>query len=625
MTRSFRNEITKILIITFLFFLIPADTFSKKEDEKSGLKLIIEAEKLFVIYDYQGSIIKFNEALKLIKSEMNLSRLYLGISRSYYALGLLAQVREAINKLALLTEKSSIQESEYPRGYVKIYNSILAEIGKRRRMEKIEKTEMEPVKIAQAEKTGEETKTIPEKEETPIIKKEEKTPEEKKKVNTKKSIAGVIEKPGVKKKRKKSLILPIIIGAAALGAAAMLMGKKTDGGGTTAANSASVHINSTPSGATVFVDGANKGVVTPCDISVIEGSREIRLQISGWGETITTKDFVKDNSYTLNAQLAPYKYHAVLTIVHPAVNRVRFDSDHSGNLYGIYALSGTHYMVKYDPNGIELFNRSLDYGGFVSDYPQVYFDNHLNRLYIFNSTYSTVYSFDTEAALIGGPYFVTEQIGNISENNSGEFYITNWAGSKVNILNSNFKSIGDLINSNTHYSNLGIKCSDDGQSIFIGSNNGSVIKKYDLSINLIREWSANSGFKITGYVVTSYGEGDLEKVFAGSKMNDNENIYRVEIFTGNGDFLTATENQNYIYSIGEDNSYNFFISFANNICQKFEPGPDTEGDGLWESFSSISNRMGIRTGSSSRITPLRNRRPGKSDINKEKDTRRKIK
>ena len=608
MNFNLRKELARFLIITFIFFIIPSDTFSVKSDEKSGLKLIKEGEKLFRGYKYSVSVDKFHEAEKYVKNEKNLSRLYLGISRSYYAMGLMTRVREAINKLAILTVKSSIRKSEYPRGYLKIYNEILVEIEKRKREEQIVKTEEVPESINQVEKTGEETRVIMNKNDLPKVKEEI--------VAKKKSNAGVIEKPGVKKRKKKSLILPIVIGAVALGAAAMLMGKKSDGGSSTTSATAFVHIESVPSGAKIFVDGENKGVTTPADISVSEGSREIRVLIEGWGETTNRRDFAKDNSYTLNAELAPYKYQAVLDFsINPSVNSDDWDVDHSGNTYGIYH-DGNYKMVKYNVNGGELFNRNLQSSGVVSEYFNVFFNNNSNIIYLVRRSPAGIFSFDTEGNLVGTS-IPKDQLYALSVSNDNEIYGRTWGN--ITKFNSNFEPLEEFLTFN-NYRFGGIKCAGDGQHIYIINLIEHKVKKYSTAGNVVLDWPGHSSHSILDLYITSFGSGELQKVFVISELNSE---YEVQIFSENGEFLTTVDNV-FATKIAEDDSYNFYIK--NNAGQmfKYEPSSETEGSGTWEISSAVSNSFSHGLKGRTSIDPFQKKRTKKREVRKEgKNTRSK--
>ena len=68
--------ITKLLIVIFLFFSVSADPILTNKKESQGLQLITEAEKLFLEYDYPGSIKKFNEAVKFMKIDSDIPLLF---------------------------------------------------------------------------------------------------------------------------------------------------------------------------------------------------------------------------------------------------------------------------------------------------------------------------------------------------------------------------------------------------------------------------------------------------------------------------------------------------------------------------------------------------------------------
>lgn len=587
-----RKNISRLLIFAFLFFLIPSDTFSVKGDEKGGLKLINEAENLFRNYRYSESVKKFNEAKKYIKQEINLSRLYLGLSRSYYAMGLMAKVKAEIRLLALLSIKEPFNEDEFPRGFMKVYKSIHSEIEQNKIEGQIVKTEDKPESLYQVEKTGEETK----------------------KVTKKDSIVGVIEKPGKKKKKKKSLLLPIVLGAVALGAAAMLLGKKSDGGGDTASNTASVHIASTPSGASVFVDGASKGVTTPCDIKVSEGSREIRVQIEGWGETTKTKSFSKDNSYTLNAELAPYKYESALSFtIDPVITYYSWDADHSGNIYGVYVQNSNLYLNKYSSEGVELvIAKKIKSGTFNMNNYRVHYNNNTQQFYVYEAYVRSCYVFDSDGNFLTKPSL--DDVSYFSElNNSSDIYLVK-GGRIVYRYSSSFNFLDNFLKGqNLNYAN--IKCSDDGQHIFIGNKISGKLMKYDVSGSKILDWEIKDGYSTTFQFLTSNGSGEIEKVFLRTIKGSE---YRIEIYDGKGDFLTAASNSNYVGKIAEDNLNNFYVYLSKSKISRYEPSSETEGNGSWESSSVASTRSRTGPHGITRIDPLQKNRSNKPDIIKSK-------
>lgn len=199
MSPLIRKSITKYLIVFFLFFHISPESFSVSSNEKTGLKLIKEGEKLFRQYKYSEAVEKYHAAEKYAKVEKNLSRLYLGLSRSYYALGLMERVKEAVNRLAMLSEKILIDKEGFPRGYLKIYEEVLAAVAEERAGDRMWKTENKAEKISgvvQIDGGGKQS--------------------------------GIIEKPGMKKKKKKFPILILVAGAVVIVAALFLLGKKKE-------------------------------------------------------------------------------------------------------------------------------------------------------------------------------------------------------------------------------------------------------------------------------------------------------------------------------------------------------------------------------------------------------------
>ena len=591
-----RKEIARILIIAFVFFLIPSDSFSVKKDEKTGLKLIKQAEKLFKNYKYQDSINKFRDAEKYVKLEKNLSRLYLGISRSYYAIGLMSQVKEAINKLAMLSVKSSFKKSKYPRGYLKIYNDIQAEIERKKREEQIVKTEEESESLYQVEATGEETKEI-----------------------TKKSLAGVIEKPGKKKKKKKSLLLPITLGAVALGAVVMLMGKKS--GDDIGSDTASVHIESYPSDADVYVDGVSKNVRTPCNITVpVEEETEIKLVIDGWGETAKNQRYSKGNSYTLNAQLAPYKYVSEQNItMFPETNPNSWDCDSEGNLYAV-SQSGNVFIDKYDQpvmgysSTIELdrtFDLSKAWFFIEQDISRFYFLNYKNQ------RIDSVYIFDFSGNSMD-QFFNFNDAYDLTRGPDGTYYVL-VGGNKVSVRDGSMNQTSEF-SLNSPFPYKSIKASKDNNGyLYLGNESNSSIYKYSVTGEYISHWQGTGGFSASPYYLHCFGWGDREKVFFRSESGGNK---RMEIFNGDtGTYLTKTSDRSYVTRITGDSDGSVFVGTGERKVTRYEATGAPEGDGTWETSSVASTISRIGSHGTTRIDPFKSKRLLKPDIDKDRGKR----
>ena len=176
--KKYRKKIAFITIFTFVSFLISSSYPARNDQESVGLNLIKEGETLYSSFKYKESIEKFKLAKKYIKSDKNRYRLYLNLSKSYYALGLKKETEKALKEMFKLKLDQEINEGEFPRGYLEIYHRI-------------------------------EKKYV-----TPLVSEEEITP---KKVT-------VVEKPGKKKKKKKSPVLIIVV-ISAVAVLAVLLGK----------------------------------------------------------------------------------------------------------------------------------------------------------------------------------------------------------------------------------------------------------------------------------------------------------------------------------------------------------------------------------------------------------------
>lgn len=66
----------------------------------------------------------------------------------------------------------------------------------------------------------------------------------------------------------------------------------------------SIHVTSEPSGATVYLDGANTGQLTPAEISEFQpGTHSLRVFLEGYNEFVTTFDIAQGESHRVHADL----------------------------------------------------------------------------------------------------------------------------------------------------------------------------------------------------------------------------------------------------------------------------------------------------------------------------------
>lgn len=594
-----KKSISKFLIVAFLLFLIPADTFNGAGNEKTGLKLIKEGEKLFRQYKYSESVDKFHEAEKYVKLEKNQSRLYLGISRSYYAMGLMAQVKEAINKLAMLSVKSSFKKSEYPRGYLKIYNKIQAEIEKKRREEQIAKaeeekkrkdelivkTEEEPERINQVKKTGEET--------TELTKKKDKTPEVKVEVKAKKTFAGVIEKSGKKKKKKKSLLLPIVLGAAALGAVAMLLGKKSDGSSNIVGSL--VNIVTEPMGASVYIDDNYQSGNTNLEVNISPGSHVIRVVLEGWGEARTTYNFDHTKDYRMSVPIPGYKMVETGSLeIDSSVYYGDWDAGLNDGISTVSTQNGKYRLRRYEGEQHTLvLDKNLEtQNGPVNKYIVVRYIESDDQLYVYNQNDRYLYIYDWDGNLISSHSGVTtSSVHTFDSSDDGNIYFITYDRSAVGSWTKDFSyNLGIVSGSKDNF--YGLACSPiDNERFYIATNyNTNSIRATNTKGEGILWWDLENsdGYRVGGEIAAGrIGDGVAEKVFVeASVSNFSTSVLEVHGLWDEGGklhqtYLTSTSTYPRISRIAADQDGTVYMETTKNHIIRLEPTGDPESNGEW--------------------------------------------
>ena len=142
---SHKSNITYILIFAFLFLLF-SDSYPLQGEKKSkGIQIVNEGEAFYNNFKYEEALDKYRAAFPLIKSKKNLLRIYMNMSKAYYALSDKQRTKEVLVKLFKIKKKHKINEKDYPRGYLKIFKEaknwkkqqkILSKEGKRRARKK---------------------------------------------------------------------------------------------------------------------------------------------------------------------------------------------------------------------------------------------------------------------------------------------------------------------------------------------------------------------------------------------------------------------------------------------------------------------------------------------------------
>ncbi|MBN1272963.1 MAG: SUMF1/EgtB/PvdO family nonheme iron enzyme [Candidatus Aminicenantes bacterium] len=274
MDKIFHKRLFVVLILFCFVGLIAVDSFPQQESsQKSEIKKLIEEGKTqYKQGEYDKALINFLEAENLLegmeREGINISKeiildIYFYLALTYYSSGDSERNRERcleyLNRWLAKNPKKSIDELSYPQGFIELLH--LAKSGTK----VIPKDEVK----APAEQ--------PEKQKTDSVKKETKSKmemesePEKKPVIRKRQLE--TEKP-TKKKKTPWIVIGGTVLALGTVAAVLLLGGPSTG---------SIQVNSTPSGAKVYLDGEDTGQVTNCNLSDIEkGNHTIKLVKEGY-------------------------------------------------------------------------------------------------------------------------------------------------------------------------------------------------------------------------------------------------------------------------------------------------------------------------------------------------------
>jgi len=241
------NSRSVSLITLFLFLvLISSDSISQlTTDESLGIKLMDDAEKLYIDGKYQEALDKLNRALSLVKIKRNLARLYLQLSVVYYALGQSSESEQYLRYLLQVEPEKQIDEERYPRGYLELYWSVIKDY--------------------------------------PVVK----------------------AKPAAERKVKKGgrgflLVIGALVVVGGGVAAALLLSKKES------PTTGSIQVNSTPTDAQVFLDGTDTGLTTDCTLTdVSSGSHTVRLVKEGYENYEESVSITAGQTATVSTTLTP--------------------------------------------------------------------------------------------------------------------------------------------------------------------------------------------------------------------------------------------------------------------------------------------------------------------------------
>ena len=256
--KVFQSKLLVISVIFLFILLISSDVLPQRNvsAENDIEKLIQEGKELYKNGEYREAIVKFLEAKDLARTKEDISEVYFNLSSAYYASNQSVEAKEYLQKSLEILPERTIDALYYSPGFVEMFNT----------------TKAESIKL---------------KEKRPVVK----------------------VKPGEEKKVKKGgkgLLLVIGALAAAGAVAVLLLGKKGNGrgNGTPAPVYGSIQVNSSPTGAQVFLDGSDTGSTTNTTLTnVSPGSHTVSLIMEGYEDEQTSVSVTAGQTATVSVTL----------------------------------------------------------------------------------------------------------------------------------------------------------------------------------------------------------------------------------------------------------------------------------------------------------------------------------
>jgi sugar lactone lactonase YvrE len=465
---------TKVFIYSLVFLLIilisneflPGRTISDINEENTPVVRIKKAGKSIPVaqqeqfkklmaegkdllqneMDYHAAIQKFNEALRYAPSTEQKSDVYFYISLAQYALSSGEERKEltdAMEMLIRLDYHRSLDQSLCPPRYIEIYNNLKNKYGALKILSQPPGADvyLNSSKIS----AGKTPLTIGHKAGRIkiVVKKGSKKKEE-----TVEVIAGEETASSVFVLAGKS-ILPYVLGVVGAVGVGILVyklvsGKEENGpNGPNGIKTGNINVKSKPSGATIYLDGEDKGQ-TPSTISNISvGTHSLKLVLEFYGEWEGDVVVQEGQTTEIEETLNPYKYEIDTQWGSKGNGNGQFDIPHGVALDA----SGNVYVTDVNNGRVQKFNSN---GNFITAW--------------------TGFVFPRGVAIDGtGNVYVTEQ-HRIRKFASDGTQINSW---------------GSLGSGDGQFKNpMGIAVDSSG-NIYVADYSNNRVQKFDLNYNFI--------------------------------------------------------------------------------------------------------------------------------------------
>jgi DNA-binding beta-propeller fold protein YncE len=612
MKLSVNKRIACMVLLSFLFSIVSSAYPGQDSAEKEGIRLLTLAEAYYRNIKYRDALQTFLQAEVYLKSEKHLTRLYLGMSKSRYALNDTANIKSALKKLFEIDPDINIDEGEYPRGYLKIFEETRAEV-------KAELANKKDYRVV----------------EKPAGKKKRKFPWLlvvggavlvgvivyfllKKKPSYTLAVTrddGVDGSPdsGSYTYKKNTLVdyhYTLQSGYADL--VVLLDGKVAPASGqikmdtnhtlmVSTLKMAAIHLESFPAGAEVFVDDTPQGVSTPCTFFVTPASHEIRLWKQDYGQAKKTIAFQESTSYDIHVAIEGFTYEVVGEwggtegsgdgqFHGPAGIAV----DSNNRVYVVDLINSR--IQKFDANG-NFIRKWGSFGGGDGRfrYPNAIAIDRNNDVYIADGWNNRIQKFDANGKFLrkwgsegrdNGRFDRPEAIA--VDNNS--VYVCDLRNERIQIFdyNGNFKKKWEYPQAQ-QWGPAGIAI-DNSNYVYVVDDIDLVIQKFNASGNFIGEWGCYRLICPRGDITVDdhnnlYAAADsiILKIDTSGHFvtawGRDESDPRVPVYRG-----VAVDQKGFVYAT--DGRY--------DRVQKFKRSDsETNGDGEWDIDTSAGAGAGL--------------------------------
>ncbi len=365
----FNSKCLTIFTLCLFIFLLTSEASSLRgyQDTESFTKLLSEGETFYKNKEYDKAIIRYLEAYIQAETDQQKTDVYMGLALAHAANNQKEKAQDYLLHLLKLQPDKRIDEQKYPSDFVILFyqakiealkpapepskpaSKTVVKQEKKRELQKTEAVKQKPVAPAptKKEKPKTVTKTEPEKQpakdektkdlpdklkvvpgaittkKTDVSKKEEKPVAKEDKTTAKdKPDEPVVKQQAAQEGRigeKKKIPWLLIAGVAVIGGALAYLLLGGSDSSEDEATAGSIQVNSSPSGAQIFLDGRDTGQVTNTTLTGISpGSHQVEVSKEGYVDHRETVSVTSGQTTRVDATLSKH----TIRVTSPSANDV---------------------------------------------------------------------------------------------------------------------------------------------------------------------------------------------------------------------------------------------------------------------------------------------------------------